>query len=199
MILDVPFCLAIPNGCYRVFDPVKQMAIIQTTLREGSRTFFRNMPIIGPTLFTDLKSKARDFERPREEYSYLITSKLTDGTQKATLNIHCGTDGGFAETKYYSEIQITFIEDDVSVVGSKDEHVLRRATEVLNPFLDKYRLLTEDYRVSHVSSERNFYFATCHTSPLTLAERQLTVAELLASLVNGRTFFANSGTAEQTL
>lgn len=116
VILDVPFSLAIPNNCYTVFDPVKGIAIVQPTMKEGSRTFFRDTPIIGPTSFSDLKLRAREFERPRDEHSHVVTSRLTDGTQKATLNIHCGASGGFAETKYFTETQITYLEDDLSIL-----------------------------------------------------------------------------------
>jgi hypothetical protein len=192
-ILDVPFCVAIPNSCYRVFDALKGMAIVQSTLREGSRAFFRDTPIIGPTSFNDLKNKARNFERPRQEYSYLLTSQLTDGTQKATLNVHCGTDGGFAETKYYSEIQVTFLEDDVSVIEHTQGYVLQRATDILNSFLDRYRFFAEDYRASRVSADRNFYLATCHSSPLAPDERELTVEQLFASLTKGRRFYSQLG------
>jgi hypothetical protein len=196
VILDIPFSLAIPNGCYAVFDPVKAIAIVQATLREGSRTFFRNAPIIGPTSFNDLRNKAREFERPREEYSYVVTSRLTDGRQKATLNIHCGADGGFAETKYYSEIQVTFLEDDLGVIGRRDDYVLQRATDILNSFLDKYRLFAEDYRVGRVSADRNFYLASCHSSPLSADERALTAAQLFAGLSKGRVFHHRLGQGE---
>jgi hypothetical protein len=193
LMLDVPFGLALPNGGYTVFDPVRGIALVQPTLKEGSRTFFRNASIVGPTSFNDLKRKAREFERPREEYSYIATSVLTDGTQKATLNIHCGADGGFAEAKYFSEIQITFLEDDLSVIGHKDNDLLQRATDILNPFLDKYRLLAEDYRVSPVSADRNYYLAVCHTSPLANEELGLPAAQLFARLSNGRTFYQKLG------
>lgn len=193
VILDIPFGLGLPNGPYVAFDPVKGIAIVQPTLREGSRAFFRNKPIIGPTSFADLADKTREYERPREEYSYLAVSRLTDGAQKATLNVHCGVDGGFAEAKYYSEIQITFLEDDLGVIGNKDNYVLQRATSILNFFLDKYRLFTEDYRVSRISADRNYYLATCHSSPLTLEERTLTTKQLFAGLPKGRTFYHRLG------
>lgn len=192
-ILDVPFSLSIPNSCYTVLDPIKGIAVVQSTLREGSRAFFRNTPITGPTSFNDLSGKARAFERPRPGYRYLITSQLSNGTQKATLNIDCGADGGFAETKYYSEVQVTFLEDDLSVIGSDEGYILRRTTDILNPFLDKYRLFTEDYRVERVADGRNFYLAACHSSPLELKERNLTPAELFATLKRGRTFLNRLG------
>jgi len=193
MILDIPFSLAIPNGQYTVFDPVKGMAIVQPVMKEGSRTFFRDTPITGPTSFDDLKRKAQEYERPRLAHSYVVVSRLTDGTQKATLNIHSGAGGGFAETKYYTEIQVTYLEDDLGVLGRQDGSVLQRTTDILNRFLDKYRLLTEDYRVGRISSERNFYFAMCHTSPLTPEEQRLSTPQLFATLSNGRTFLHQLG------
>jgi hypothetical protein len=35
VILDIPFSLAIPNGCYTVFDPVKGIAIVQPVKIRG--------------------------------------------------------------------------------------------------------------------------------------------------------------------
>jgi hypothetical protein len=67
------------------------------------------------------------------------------------------------------------------------------ARRVLNPFLDKYRLLAEDYRVSAVSADRNYYVAVCHTSPLTTEELGLTAEHLFARLSNGRTFHQRLG------
>ena len=193
VILDIPFSLAIPNGQYTVFDPVKGTAIVQPVMKEGSRTFFRDTPITGPTSFDDLKRKAQEYERPRQAHSYVVASRLTDGTQKATLNIHSGAGGGFAETKYYTEVQITYLEDDLGVLSRQDGSVLQRTTDILNRFLDKYRLLTEDYRVGRVSSERNFYFAMCHTSPLTPEERGLNTSQLFTTLSKGRTFLHQLG------
>src|SRR5208283_603179 len=64
-----------------------------------------------------------------------------------------------------------------------------RTCEILNPFLDKYRLLNEDYRVAHISVERNFYLATCHTSPLSSAEIGLQPRQLFNLLgQTARTF-----------
>jgi hypothetical protein len=193
VILDIPFSLAIPSGQYTVFDPVKGMAIVQLVMKEGSRTFFRDSAITGPTSFDDLKRKAQEYERPRQAHSYVVVSRLTDGTQKATLNIHSGAGGGFAETKYYTEVKITYLEDDLAALGRQDGTVLQRATDILNRFLDKYRLYTEDYRVGRVSSERNFYFAMCHTSPLRPEERGLSTPQLFATLANGRMFLHQLG------
>jgi len=193
VIWDVPFGLALPNGSYRVFDPVKNLAVVQSTLREGSRAFFRNVPIIGPTSFADLSAKAREYQRPREDYSYVATSVLQSGHEKATLNVHCGVDGGFAESKCYSELQVTFLEDDLGVIDHKDNCVLGRATDILNAFLDKYRLLAEDYRAGRVSADRNYYVAVCHTSPLTADERGMDVDALFGTLAVGRTFHQKLG------
>ena len=192
VILDIPFALGLPNATFTVFDPVKQLAIVQVVSREGSRAFFRNRPIIGPTSFAELAARALEYQRPRQDYSYVATSVLPDGEQKATLNVHCGIDGGFAEAKYYSEVHVTFIEQDLRVI-STNEYVLGRATSILNPFLDKYRLLAEDYRVGHVAADRNYYLAACHTSPFLPGEATLSIEQLLQRLTVTRTFHSALG------
>jgi hypothetical protein len=161
VLFDIPFPVSIPNGAYLVYDPCKGVACIQVTLREGSKEFFRNRPIIGPTSFESLKDAAAELERPRQDHSHLVTSTLKSGEEKATLNLHSGADGGYGECKYYSEVCVTFLTDDIA-----GNDTFARTCEILNSFLDKYRLLNEDYRVAHISVERNFYLATCHTSPL---------------------------------
>jgi len=192
VLLDVPFPISIPNAAYFVFDPVKQIAAIEVSLQEGSRAFFRNRPIQGPTSFADLRQASNSMQRLDEGRSYLATSRLPDGNQKATLNLHTGRDGGFSECKYFSHVSVTFLADDIAMISTGDE-VQKRAFEILNPFLDKYRLLNEDYRISPISGARNFYLAMCHTSPLTPEERGLTPTELFNRLSNPRTFFRELG------
>lgn len=191
-LLDIPFPLALPNAAYRCFDPKKGVAIVQTLLKEGSRAFFRNLPIQGPTTFAQLKQEAKEYERPRVDYSYLAVAGLTDGQKKATLNIHCGTDGGFAEAKYYSEVHVTFLEDDLARIEA-GQLVMERVAEILNPFLDKYRLLMQDFRVGRVAADRNFYVTVCHTSPLTPDEVNLSPELLFSRLDRPRTFRTQLG------
>src|SRR5271163_947447 len=188
VLLDLPFPISIPNAAYFVFDPEKQIAAIEVSLHEGTRAFFRNRPIQGPSSFEELRQTSAEMRRLDQGRSYLINSRLPDGRQKATLNLHTGVDGGFSECKYYSQISVTFLADDIQIISSNGQ-VGERAFEILNPFLDKYRILNEDYRISPVSSARNFYLAVCHSSPLTLEERGLNPTELINRLTVPRTFF----------
>jgi hypothetical protein len=192
VFFDVPFPISIPNGTYVVHDPQKEIAAVTVTLREGSRAFFRSRPIVGPTSFEQLRGAWQEPDRPRENRSYMAVSQLHDGQSKATLNVHCGLDGGYAECKYYSEVCVTFLADDLAAIV-QEGWIMRRACEILNPFLDKYRLLNEDYRVSGVSLERNFYFASCHTSPLTDEELALSNQQLFARLETPREFLRELG------
>jgi hypothetical protein len=192
VLLDVPFPISIPNGAYFSFDPVKQVAVIEVSLQEGSRAFFRSRPLQGPTSFAELRDLSSHMQRLDEGHGYLATSRLPDGNQKATLKLHTGRDGGFSECKYFSHVTVTFLVDDIAIIATGNE-VQKRAFEILNPFLDKYRLLNEDYRISPISGTRNFYLAMCHTSPLTIEERGLTPAELFNRLSNPRTFFRELG------
>jgi hypothetical protein len=188
VMLDVPFPISIPGGAYMVFDPIKGVAAIEVSLLEGSRAFFRNMPIKGPTSFAELQKAGAAMERRGDGRSYIAASRLPDGTQKSTLNIHTGDDGGFAECKYFSRMSVTFLADDIGIISRNDHEVEKRTFEILNPFLDKYRLLNEDYRISPVSSNRNFYAAVCQTSPLTSDEQKLTADELFKRLSTPREF-----------
>ncbi len=192
VLFDVPFPTSVPNGSYLSFDPVKTLAVVTLTLREGSRAFFRNRPVIGPTSFQELQQAWQEPQRPRADYSYVAVNRLHDGRDKTTLNVHSGTNGGYAECKYYTEVAVTYLSDDINEI-SINGVVLPRACEILNPFLDKYRLLNEDYRVSSISLERNFYFATCHTSPLKDDELKLSVSELFDRLQQPRTFLTQLG------
>ena len=187
VLFDVPFPISVRNGSYISYDPLKSIAVITTTLKEGSRAFFRNTPITGPTSFDELRKAQQEPPRPREDRSYLAASRLPDGKQKATLNVSSGVDGGYAECKYYTEVCVTFLSDDVNSIGQQGL-VFDRVCQILNPFLEKYQLLNEDYRISPVSMERNFYFATCHTSPLEEKERGLDTKILFDSLHLGRPF-----------
>jgi hypothetical protein len=85
------------------------------------------------------------------------------------------------------------LEDDLNVLRSKEYDILQRTTDILNPFLDKYRLFLEDYRTENISVLKNFFFATCHSSPLSVDEQTLTVEQLLSGLSKGRTFYRKLG------
>jgi hypothetical protein len=191
VFFDVPFSISIPNGGYLTYDPKKGLAHINLALREGSTAFFRNRPIIGPTTFEALRSAAEKYQRPRPDYSYIATSVLPDGTEKATLNVHTGHDGGYSESKFYSEICVTLLDEDVAALGAP---VFSRACHILNSFLDKYRLLNQDYRVTPVSHERNFYLAAFHTSPLGPHEVDLEPETLFQILLqHPRDFYSKIG------
>jgi len=189
-LFDIPFPLAIPNGGYLCYDPVKGVACIESTLREGSRAFFRNRPIVKSTTFEELKAAAKERERPRKDRDYLVVSELSNAQKKVTLNINSGIEGGYVECKYYTEVSVTFLVDDLSAEGDQK---LERAFNILNPLLDKYRLFTQDHRVGRVSKEKNYYFVMFHTNPLMSDELHLSPSELFQRLQIARTFLSELG------
>ena len=187
VLLDVPFPLVTPNASFLVHDPVKGVAALTIGQREGSRCFFRDRPIQGPTSFETLRRAAEPLSRPREKRSYVMTNVTRDGAEHASLNVNTGSDGGFAECKFYSEVSVTYLADDLAA-ALEGGASMRRVGEILNPFLDKYRILTGDPRIGHVSHDSNFYFAVSHTSPLAPEEVGRPAAELFQSLTRGRDF-----------
>jgi hypothetical protein len=52
---DIPFPTSVPNGMYVVQDPINSIAVVSMTLREGTRSFFRNVPLEGPSSFEQLR------------------------------------------------------------------------------------------------------------------------------------------------
>jgi hypothetical protein len=160
---------------------------VTVTAKSGTRAFFRTGRITGPGTFEYLQQHPLGPQRPRENRNYVAASGLPGGVQIPTLNINTSEDGGYAEAKYFSEVTITYLADDINSIADQNT-VFLRACEILNPFLDKYRVINQDYRISPVSMERNFYFAQCHTSPLEANERGLDVAALFATLQVGRQF-----------
>src|SRR5882672_1652785 len=90
VLLDVPFPISIPNAAYFVFDPERGVACIEVSLQEGTRAFFRSRPIQGPTSFTDLRQASNSMQRLDQGRSYIAASRMPNGDQKATLNMHTG-------------------------------------------------------------------------------------------------------------
>lgn len=158
VLFDVPFPISVPNGSYVSYDPKKGIAVITITLKEGSRAFFRNTPITGPTSFDELRKAQQEPTRPRENRNYLAVSRLPDDKEKATLNVNSGVDGGYAECKYYTEVCVTLLSDDINSIGQQGV-VFDHVCQILNPFLEKHQLLNEDFRISPVSMERETFIS----------------------------------------
>jgi hypothetical protein len=169
---DVPFAISVPDGAYLCFDPVKQIGVVQTRLREGSRAFFRSLTLRATKVFSETKDVASSLDQPKEARNYKVVSELKTGEKIVTLNVDSGASGGYSECKLFSEVTVTFLADDLQAIA-KDSTAFERACGVLNPFLDKYRVMSEDHTISHVSTDRNFYFVQFHTSPLTPEEASL--------------------------
>ena len=187
VIFDVPFPISVPDDHYTTYDPQKGIAVVTVSPKNGTRAFFRTGRITGPGAFQNQQQELLGPPCPRENRNYAMASKLTNGSQILTLNVNTGNDGGYIEAKYFSEVTVTYLADDINSIADQNT-VFRRACEILNPFLDKYRAINQDYRISLVSMERNFYFAQCHTSPLEANERGLNVNALFATLQVGRRF-----------
>jgi hypothetical protein len=187
VIFDVPYPISVPDDHYKTYDPDKGIAIVTVLAKSGARGFFRSGRITGPGTFLNQQGQLLEAPRPRGNHSYAMASKLPNGSQILTLNVNTGQDGGYLEAKYYSEVTVTYLADDINSIAIQGT-IFRRACEILNPFLDKYRVINQDYRISPVSMERNFYFAQCHTSPLEVHELGLDVNALVATLQAGRNF-----------
>jgi hypothetical protein len=187
VIFDVPFTISVPDDHYETYDPQKGIAVVTVSAKSGARSFFRSGRITGPEAFRNQQKQLIVPQRPRENRNYAMASALPNGNRILTLNVNTGNDGGFTEAKYFSEVTVTYLADDINSIADQ-KSVFQRTCDILNRFLDKYRSINQDYRVSPISMERNFYFAQCHTSPLGVEERGLNIDALIATLRVGRHF-----------
>jgi hypothetical protein len=187
VIFDVPFPISVPDDNYVTYDPNKGIAVVTVSAKNGTRAFFRTGQITGAGGFQNQQQHLLNAPRPRQNRNYVMASRLPNGQEVPTLNVNTGHDGGYIEAKYFSEVTVTYLADDLNSIADQSV-VFRRACEILNPFLDKYRAINQNYRIAPVSMERNFYFAQVHTSALEVSERTLDVNALFATLEAGRNF-----------
>jgi hypothetical protein len=75
VMFDVPFPISVPNGSYVSYDPKKGIAVMTVTLKEGSRAFFRNTPVTGPTSFDQLRQAQQE---PTRRERTVTTSPRVD-------------------------------------------------------------------------------------------------------------------------
>jgi len=184
-IIDLPFFLALPNGSYKCLDPVEGVALIQIASREGCTSFFRDKPLVsGPTSFLQFAEAAKPFDKPRMEFSYLFTSVIEGIGERAVVNIN--TKKGFSEAKYFTEAHVYFITDMLEAHDDECGGYLDRATQILNSFLDKYRVVAQDYRVHAITPKKSLYLTICHVSLLKEDEKAMSSEELIDTLFSPR-------------
>ena len=192
LYFDIPFPVSVHDNDYFVRDPIGGAAIITLKLREGSRAFYKNSQMAGgPSSERNHESAVNSANDQAHEY--LITAKLRNGDEKPVFGVTSGPDGGFAESKYYSEVRVIFLADDINLDKIGEKAAFRRACDILNPFLRVYSLVSGDYRVSEIAYERGFYFAMYHVSPLEKRELGISSDELFRGFDLGRKFLGGTG------
>lgn len=85
-----------------------------------------------------------------------MTCETAEYGEIPTLEVAISPRGGFRELRAYSEVTVFLVIDDYERGVSEESK--KRATFVLNHFLDLYRLITQDPYVHRVDEELHLYF-----------------------------------------
>lgn len=149
---DLPFYLRLPSSAFFTWDPEFDVAAILPCQRIGEVSFSKSCVLIKPECLLD--SICPPIENSSGE-KVLMTCKTKDYREIPTLHINTGSTGGFSELRPYTEIVIFIITTEVNnslLTGPK-----ARAFEVLNHFIDIYRLITQDPYVYRIDEEFDTY------------------------------------------
>lgn len=158
MRLDLPFYLRLPSEIVLTWDPKFGVAAILPMQRFGEVAFSRSISRfdLGERLDPRrlLDSLAPPVDGPGR-YNYTLTSASSKtGEEVPTLHIDTGPDGGFAELRGYTEIAVFVVVEQGQALSDSSK---ARALEVLNHFLDSYRLVTQDPYVHGIDTELHPY------------------------------------------
>jgi hypothetical protein len=93
--------------------------------KSGTRAFFRTGRITGPDTYQNQQRELTLPPRPRGRHKYVMASRLPDGSGILTLNIDMASEGGYIEAKYFSEVTVTYLADDINSITDQNVVLLR--------------------------------------------------------------------------
>jgi hypothetical protein len=149
--LDLPFYLRLPSSIFLTWDPEYEVAAISPSQHVGDIKFSKQSSLLAPQVILDSYSS---HEYP--SYEYMVTSVTSEHEEIKTLNINTGSNGGFTEVRAFTELSIFLLTDENSSPFSSK--IKNRSMQVLNHFLDIYRLTTQDGYVHRVDGQLDEYF-----------------------------------------
>lgn len=175
--IDLPFYLRLPVGGFFTWDPEFDSALILPRQAVGEICFRRNR--------TELAHEVQILDQPseplpiHEEYTYALTSEF-EGREVPTLKVCVAVEGGWTELRPYSEVVVFIAVHHKSEILGFDNR--RRAFDVLNAFLDKYRVATQDPWVRRIEQEFDTYFQDASVGGVPESLHHKTAGEILQRL-----------------
>lgn len=150
---DIPFYLRLPSLAFFTWDPEYGTAAIYPRQHLGEIIFSKVS-----LKFKNAKKLLDSPSQPTEGLFYpefLMTCETKGFGEVPTLHIDTGQTGGFTELRAYSELTVFIaIEKDHDPFSSS---AMARIFEVLNNFLDIYRIITQDPYVHRIDGELDTY------------------------------------------
>jgi hypothetical protein len=135
---DLPFYLRLPSAFFFTWDPEFDTALILLQQCAGEVSFSKSSSLMAPERILDSPgSSAID-----SDYKYVMTCITEDYGELPTLRIDAGPQGGFTEFRTFTEIVIYIVIPDNNDPFSLDNK--NRSIQVINNFLDIYRIITQD-------------------------------------------------------
>jgi len=149
---DLPFYLRLPPSGFFTWDPEFTIAAILPCPNVGQVSFSKSTTLIDPAQLLNQTCAPRE---NTSDHKVLMTCQTEDYGEVPTLHIDNAATGGFSELRTYTEVNIFIVtteSDDARLAVSK-----ARSFEVLNHFIDIYRLVTQDPYVYRVGEEFDTY------------------------------------------
>jgi hypothetical protein len=150
---DIPFYFRLPSSAFFTWDPEYGTAAIYPKQHLGEITFSKES-----SKFVSAKKLLDSTSKPIEGLFYpkiLMTCETKGFGEVPTLHIDTGPTGGFSELRAYSELSVFIvIEKDHDPFSRRAK---ARIFDVLNNFIDIYRIITQDPYVHRIDGEFDTY------------------------------------------
>jgi hypothetical protein len=150
--LDLPFYFRLPSIGFFTWDPDCDVAIIHPKQRAGEVSFSKTCKFVDAQKLLD--APCSHLEGPTN-YEYLLKCEGENGIEISTLHINTKPTGGFTEFRAYSEVTIFIIVEGNQ--NSLTDELIVRTFQVLNHFIDIYRIITQDPFVHRIDEKHDTY------------------------------------------
>lgn len=151
-LFDLPFYLRLPSSLFFTWDPEWGIAAILPCQHIGEVSFSKVCSLINSKRLLD--SISDSVNNPSDQ-KIKMTCMTKDYGEIPTLHIDTGASGGFTELRAYTEVIVFVITTEEG--GSLLAASKARTFEVLNHFIDTYRLITQDPYVYRIGEEFDTY------------------------------------------
>ena len=162
-VMDLPFYLRLPSQGFMTWDPEFGVAAIQPRQNMGQVSFSKTCDLgakdkLEPGHHIKPQSLLDSPGSPPEGmgyYQWMVTSILGNDNGPDVPTLRLSNGGGFSELRPYTEITVFTVVTDESTPIS--ETAKSRTFEVLNHFIDVYRLITQDPHVFSLDKKMDLY------------------------------------------